>query len=93
MTTHSIHVNFVVNRSLQEQLRDKLIAAILAEIFLPDKPLPSCRKLASQLAISRNTIALVYESLLNDGYLVSRPRSGYYLYQNYLLNNPEFIRA
>lgn len=87
MTTPSIHVDFVVNRSLQEQLREKLIAAILAGIFLPDKPLPSCRKLASQLAISRNTVALVYESLLNDGYLISRPRSGYYLHQDYCRAN------
>ncbi|CRL45444.1 Bacterial regulatory proteins, gntR family [Sodalis glossinidius str. 'morsitans'] len=57
MTTPSIHVDFVVNCSLQEQLREKLITAILTGIFLPDKALPSCRKLASQLSISGNTVA------------------------------------
>ncbi|WP_157367499.1 GntR family transcriptional regulator, partial [Vibrio coralliirubri] len=45
--------------------------------------LPSCRKLSSQLGVSRNTVSLVYDSLLDDGYLISKPRSGYYLSEKY----------
>ncbi|WJV58402.1 PLP-dependent aminotransferase family protein [Pectobacteriaceae bacterium CE90] len=83
MIDHCLHIDFVANRSLQEQLRETLIASILTGVFPADEALPSCRKLSCQLTISRNTVALVYESLLNDGYLISRPRSGYYLHPDY----------
>lgn len=83
MIDHRLHINFVAHRSLQEQLRETLVTSILSGIFPVDEPLPSCRNLAFQLTISRNTVALVYESLLNDGYLISRPRSGYYLHPDY----------
>lgn len=83
MIDHCLHIDFVSTRSLQEQLRETLVTSILAGIFPINEPLPSCRKLSCQLNISRNTVALVYEGLLNDGYLVSRPRSGYYLHPNY----------
>lgn len=80
MILHRLHIDFVAGKSLQDQLRQRLVSAILAGVFPPDEPLPSCRKLALQLNISRNTVALVFESLLADGYLLSRPRSGYYLH-------------
>ncbi|MFE8101260.1 PLP-dependent aminotransferase family protein [Brenneria goodwinii] len=83
MIDHCLYIDFVSNRSLQEQLRETLVTSILAGVFPIDEPLPSCRKLSCQLNISRNTVALVYEGLLNDGYLISRPRSGYYLHPNY----------
>jgi GntR family transcriptional regulator/MocR family aminotransferase len=80
MILHRLHIDFVADKSLQDQLREGLVAAILAGVFPAEEPLPSCRKLALQLRISRNTVALVYESLLEDNYLISRPRSGYYLH-------------
>lgn len=65
--------------SLQGQLRDQITTAILnAEIPL-DTPLPSTRALAKALGISRNTVILTYEYLVDNGYLVSRQRSGYYV--------------
>lgn len=76
-------IEFDSTRSLQEQVREYLVKAILAGIFAPDQALPSCRKLSQQLKVSRNTVSLVYESLLDDGYLTSRPRSGYYLSDSY----------
>ena len=42
--------------------------------------------LSQQLGISRNTVSIVYEKLVEDGYLISRPRSGYYLHPDY--NDP-----
>ncbi|NBA96051.1 PLP-dependent aminotransferase family protein [Pseudomonas sp. R5(2019)] len=83
MIDHLFHLDFDHQRGLQEQLRESLVSTILGGGFPADEPLPSCRKLSQQLSISRNTVALVYESLLDNGYLVSRPRSGYYLHPDY----------
>lgn len=83
MIDHYFHLDFRHERGLQEQLRESLVHAILQGIFPPDEPLPSCRQLSQQLSVSRNTVALVYESLLEKGYLQSRPRSGYYLHPDY----------
>lgn len=83
MIDHFFHLDFDSQRGLQEQLRESLVGAILSGIFPADEPLPSCRRLSQQLSVSRNTVALVYESLLDSGYLQSRPRSGYYLHPDY----------
>lgn len=83
MLDHFFHLDFSPRRSLQEQLRESLVSVILARGFPAQEPLPSCRTLARQLSISRNTVALVYDSLLESGYIVSRPRSGYYLHPDY----------
>ena len=70
MIRHLLHVDFQPGRGLQEQVRETLVNAILSGIFAADTPLPSCRQLASQLRVSRNTTALVFESLVNEGYLM-----------------------
>ena len=80
---HNCFIDFDSNRSLQDQVRSYLVTAILDGIFPANQALPSCRKLSSQLGVSRNTASLVYESLLDDGYLISKPRSGYYLSEKY----------
>ena len=83
MIRHLMHVDFDRQRGLQEQVRESLVNAILGGIFAAETPLPSCRQLAQQLHVSRNTTALVFESLVSEGYLMSRPRSGYYLHPDY----------
>lgn len=83
MINHYLHIDFTPQRGLQEQLRERLIDAIFSGVFPASERLPSCRQMASQLSISRNTVSLVYEELLRDGYLISRPRSGYYLHPDY----------
>lgn len=83
MIDHYLHIDFDPAHSLQQQLRQCLVDAILRGIFPVDEPLPSCRQLSQQLSVSRNTVALVYESLLDKGYLISKPRSGYYLHPDY----------
>ncbi len=65
--------------SLQGGLRQQIVAAILGGQLPPGEPLPSSRKLAHQLGIARNTVMLTYQKLLDDGFLVSRERSGYYV--------------
>ncbi len=91
MIDHFYHLDFDHQRGLQEQLRESLVSAILGGGFPADEPLPSCRKLSQQLSISRNTVALVYESLLDNGYLVSRPRSGYYLHPDYCSRSADAV--
>lgn len=41
--------------------------------------MPSSRKLAAELGVSRNTISLAYQHLTADGYLLPRARSGIYV--------------
>lgn len=91
MIDHFFYLALDHRRGLQEQLREALVSAILARSFPADEPLPSCRKLSQQLDVSRNTVALVYEGLLDDGYLVSRPRSGYYLHPDYHHPAPDHV--
>lgn len=65
--------------TLQVQLREALVRAILDGHIPANRSLPSGRQLARQLGIARNTAVAVYQRLVDEGYLVSRPRSGYYI--------------
>ena len=65
--------------NLQNQLRQKLVDAILAGSLPPGRRLPSSRQLATQLDVARNTVVLAYQQLSAEGYLVSRERSGVYV--------------
>lgn len=66
------------NLSFQNQIREKIIS-LIHQNHIGERPLPSSRKLATQLGVSRNTVTLAYESLIDDGYLVSVERSGFYI--------------
>lgn len=83
MIAASIRMDLESGETLQEQLRVYLLKNILGNQYLPDKPLPSCRQLSVQASVSRNTVARVYEALCDDGYLLSKPRKGYYVDPNY----------
>lgn len=63
--------------SLQAQVRQSVVEAILGHTILPGDKLPSSRVLAKQLKISRNTVILAYQALVDAGYLQPRDRSGY----------------
>ena len=63
--------------SLQAQIRQSVVEAILARAILPGDKLPSSRALATQLKVSRNTVILAYQALIDTGYLQPRERSGY----------------
>ena len=64
---------------LQTQLRRHLVDAILDGRLSPDHPLPSGRRLAQALGVSRNTVVLAYQALADEGFLVSRERVGYFV--------------
>jgi GntR family transcriptional regulator/MocR family aminotransferase len=65
--------------SLQTQIREAFVSAILDGQLGREEPVPSTRKMAKVLGVSRNTVMLAYQGLLDDGYLVARERSGYYV--------------
>lgn len=64
-------------RPLQMQLATSIIATILDTRAQAGTKLPSSRKLADHLGISRLTVSLVYQDLVSQGYLDALPRSGY----------------
>jgi len=74
---------FQLNRSghinLQTEIRQVLVSAILTGHLPADERIPSSRKMAQNMGVSRNTVVLAYQGLLDDGYLVARERSGYYV--------------
>ncbi len=72
--------------SLQRQLREQLVAAILDGRISAEHPLPSSRELSRQLHVSRNTVVLAYEQLIDEGFLVARERRGYFV-------NPDILRG
>ena len=63
--------------SLQAQIRQSIVELILNNSVLPGDKLPSSRMLSQQLKVSRNTVILAYQALVNNGYLQPRQRSGY----------------
>lgn len=57
--------------SYQKQLSQRLKQAILSGQLAAESKLPSSRTLAGDLAISRNTVQIVYEQLTAEGYIVA----------------------
>lgn len=62
---------------LQAQIRETLVSGILSGRLLPGARLPSTRKLADYLNISRITVTLAYQELAAEGYIESEARSAY----------------
>ena len=62
--------------TLQRQLYQAIQSAILQGRLPVDHKLPSTRALAQQLLVSRLTVSLAYERLLDEGYLYARAGSG-----------------
>ncbi len=69
---------------LQAQIRELLVSAILDGHIPGGGALPSCRRLATQLSVARNTVVLAYQQLVDEGYLIARERSGYYVSRDIL---------
>lgn len=65
--------------SLQAQIRQMLVGVILDGQVPPGVALPSSRDLADQLGVARNTVVLAYQQLVEEGYLISRQRSGHFV--------------
>ena len=64
---------------LRDQICEMVSSAITSQVLSPDKRLPSCREMAQQLDVSRNTVFAAYNRLIDLGLLVSSNRSGYFI--------------
>jgi GntR family transcriptional regulator/MocR family aminotransferase len=64
---------------LQLQIRQIIVTAIEDGRLPLGVRMPSSRDLASLLTVSRNTIVIAYEQLVDQNFLVSRERSGYFV--------------
>lgn len=52
---------------------------ILSQQLAPGSRLPSIRRCAAELQMSRTTVETAYMVLAADGYIISRPQSGFYV--------------
>lgn len=68
--------------TLQAQVQQMIAEGILSGRFHIGEKLPSSRKLAGHLGISRITVTLAYTELVANDYLTARGRSGYYVSDN-----------
>lgn len=64
---------------LQLQIRQLIVAAIEEGRLPLGVRMPSSRELAALLEVSRNTVVIAYEQLVDQNFLVSRERSGYFV--------------
>lgn len=65
--------------TLQQQVQRLVTEGILSGRFAGGERLPSSRKLARHLGISRITVTIAYTELVANDYLTARGRSGYYV--------------
>lgn len=74
---------------LQAQIRETIVSAVLAGRIQPAAQLPSTRKLASYLNISRITVTLAYQELASQGYVEAVSRSAWRVAGNPPISLPE----
>jgi GntR family transcriptional regulator/MocR family aminotransferase len=67
------------SRRTRRDLYEQLKTAIRSGRLAPGLRMPASRALAGQLGISRNTVIAVYELLLSEGDISTRPGSGAYV--------------
>jgi len=79
MLNHLFQLSPDSDASLQQQIREQISKAIVGGHIPRNIALPSTRKLAQMLLVSRNTVILAYEHLIDDGYIVSKARAGFYV--------------
>lgn len=68
--------------TLQARIQQMIAQGVLAGRFRPGERLPSSRRMAQHLGVSRITVTLAYTELVADDYLTSKGRSGYFVSEN-----------
>ncbi len=79
------------NTLLYEQLYNKIISAINSGKFRKGDKLPSIRRLAEDLNISRTTVETAYEQLCSEGYINNSPKRGFFVEAEHNINNDNVI--
>lgn len=70
--------------TLQGRIKEMMVRSILDGLLPTDAALPPSRSLAQALGVSRNTVTLALQMLVDKGFLVSRERSGLFV-------NPDIV--
>lgn len=73
------HLDTAIKTPLYEQLYRAIRQDIMSGVLAGGERLPSKRRLAEHLEISQITVETAYSQLLAEGYVVSKPRSGYFV--------------
>lgn len=66
-------------QGLNIQIRRTLVYSIESGVLKAGTRLPSSRHLSSLLKVARNTVTAAYQMLIDEGFLVSRERSGIFV--------------
>ena len=80
-------------QTLQAQIRQALVTAILDRQVPVNEPLPSCRALASGLNVARGTVVLAYQQLVDQGILIAEERRGHFINPQALTKVPAGDRS
>lgn len=72
-------LNFNDSEDLFVQLYEFIKGEIISGRFSKDMMLPSKRNLADHLGVSVNTVMNAYENLIDEGYIYSKERVGYFV--------------
>ena len=67
------------NGTLQQQIQRMVAEAVLGGRLRSGDRLPSSRRMAHHLGVSRITVTLAYTELVSGDYLMARGRSGYFV--------------
>lgn len=79
MREHLFQLSSDSQQTLQSQIREMMVTAILDGYIPAGEKVPSPRKLSQELRVARNTVMEAYAHLVDDGYLEARQRSGYFV--------------
>ncbi len=81
ISEETFFLNARFDGTLQSQIQQMVAEGILSGRFRPGEKLPSSRRLARHLGVSRITVTLAYTELVASDYLRSAGRSGYFVSQ------------
>ncbi len=61
------------------QIYDYVVDEIINGYLIPEERIPSRRVMSKRLGVAERTVETAYHKLLADGYIISKPGSGYYV--------------
>ena len=74
-----LQLEYENKKPLYQQLYEQIRRAVQEGHLSRDEKMPSIRRLAEDLGLSRTTIEAAYQQLCVEGYLKSKPQSGYFV--------------
>ncbi|CCA94005.1 PLP-dependent aminotransferase family protein [Novosphingobium sp. PP1Y] len=76
-----ITISVSKDKSLQQQIVDQIRGLIEQNVLRPGDQIPSSREMAELLGLSRRTVVLSYERLIDEGWIETRPGHGTFIYK------------